>query len=172
MYFCLFLFNSERKHSSPEPVDDLPTYADPHEIKREEFPGTEDMYTMPDKKKKTHKPKDHLPTYADPSAIEHETAPATGNLYTVVDKPKRSFRKQPPPPPEGALQTYAEVDVGKKQRGRKVSPHTLILILCPVFLAVDVHTSCPPYYRGRIWLYSPIHLCHSPPSSCPSLIFL
>ncbi len=52
-------------------------YQDPGEIKREEYPGTHDVYTVPDKKGKTDKPDDHLPTYADPKD------PETGELYAV-----------------------------------------------------------------------------------------
>ena len=36
------------------------TYADPSTIKRREFPGTHDLYTMVDETKKTHKPEDHM----------------------------------------------------------------------------------------------------------------
>ena len=63
----VFLLNCREPSpgSSPAPDSGPPpaVYADPNTIQREEFPGTQDVYTVPDKKKKKHKPEDHLPTY-------------------------------------------------------------------------------------------------------------
>ena len=61
----VFLFALHRNQpDKAEEVEAAPTYdAVDRNIQRQEFPGTHDFYTVPDKSKKTHKPVDHLPTY-------------------------------------------------------------------------------------------------------------
>jgi len=111
--------SSPAADSGPPPA----VYADPNTIQREEFPGTQDVYTVPDKKKKKQKPEDHLPTYQDPSTITHEVAP-TGDMYAQPDKakkPRGSKKNQQEAPPhtqEQLAEMYSQPDKSKKQQNQ------------------------------------------------------
>ena len=65
MYFIFALYSSNQPaEDKAEVVEAAPTYAAVESnIQRQEFPGTRDFYTVPNKSQKTHKPEDHLPTY-------------------------------------------------------------------------------------------------------------
>ena len=113
---------------------ELPTYQDPGEIKRQAAPDSQDVYTVPEKKPKKKKAQaarveeisaeEAGPMYQDPDTINRQPAPESGQLYTVVEPTKKaSSRRKPPGAPAKTEAELAEMySTPDKSRQREVGP--------------------------------------------------
>ena len=102
---------------------ELPTYLDPGEFKRQAAPDSHDVYTVPEKKAQAARVEEAGPMYQDPDTINRQPAPESGQLYSVEPTKKASSRRKPPVAPAKTDAELAEMYfTPNKSRQREVGP--------------------------------------------------